>query len=177
MKFHNLLMLVALALAGTVSAQSQAPHVCGAGPGPNEVMAGMSPGGNGVASAPLCYWKAQEQESGSPQPTGYWEKTWGAIAPSPLGGVLGTALGASSKEEAERLALADCTAKGGGACEVQIAYHNQCGVMTVGEKKFFTASAGSESEAKAYGLELCEKEDNNCSVYYAACSEPIFHRF
>ena len=54
------------------------------------------------------------QQQPPPQPTGYWEKTWGAIAPSPKGGVLGTALGASSKEEAERLALEDCKAKGGG---------------------------------------------------------------
>lgn len=115
MKFHDLLMLVALALAGTASAQSQAPHVCGAGPGPNEVMAGMAPGGNGVAPTPLCYWKAQKglSEQQAPRPTGYWEKTWGAIAPSPKGGVLGVAVGAHSKQEAERLALADCRAKGG----------------------------------------------------------------
>jgi hypothetical protein len=31
-------------------------HVCGSGPGPNEVQVGEMPGGNGVAAAPLCVW-------------------------------------------------------------------------------------------------------------------------
>lgn len=180
MKLHALLMFALLAWAGTAAAQTQAPHVCGAGPGPNEVMAGMHQGGNGVAPTPLCYWKSQPQQQPPqqpPQPTGYWEKTWGAIAPSPKGGVLGTALGASSKEEAERLALEDCKAKGGGACEVQIAYRNQCGVMAIGEKKLYTASAATIEEAKAYGIELCSAEDTNCRVYYSACTEPVFHRY
>lgn len=112
-----------------------------------------------------------------PRLAGYWEKTWGAIAPSPAGGAVGSALGASSKEEAERRALADCKQKGGRACQIGIAYHNQCGVMAVGEKKFFTASAGSEAEAKTYGLETCKKEDANCRIYYSACTEPKFHRY
>ncbi|QDH71345.1 DUF4189 domain-containing protein [Lysobacter alkalisoli] len=56
----------------------------------------------------------QMQQPLPPQPTGWWETTWGAIAPSPVGGVLGTAVGAKSEKEAERLALADCKAKGGG---------------------------------------------------------------
>lgn len=179
MKLRAWLMLVSLAFVGPAAAQSQAPHVCGAGPGPNEVMAGMNPGGNGLAPTPLCYWKSQQQpqQQQPPQPTGYWEKTWGAIAPSPKGGVLGTALGASTKEEAEQRALADCKAKGGGACQVELVYRNQCGVMTLGKSMFFTASAATVEDAKAYGIELCEAEDTNCRVYYSACTEPIFHRY
>ena len=179
MKLHAWLMLVSLAFVGPAAAQSQAPHVCGAGPGPNEVMAGMNPGGNGLAPTPLCYWKSQQQpqQQQPPQPTGYWEKTWGAIAPSPKGGVLGTALGASSKEEAERLALADCKAKGGGACEVDLAYHNQCAVMVLGDKVFNTAHAASIEEASNLGLQQCEVESGNCKVYYSACTEPIFHKY
>ena len=122
--------------------------------------------------------KQQPAEQQPPQPTGYWEKTWGAIAPSPVGGVLGTALGASSKEEAERLALADCKAKGGGACEVEIAYHNQCAVMVTGQVNYRFASAGSISEASQLGIKLCEERgDNNCMVYYSACTEPTFHHY
>lgn len=112
-----------------------------------------------------------------PQPAGYWEKTWGAIAPSPVGGVLGTALGASSKEEAERLALEDCKAKGGGACEVEMAYHNQCAVMTVGDEFLGSASAGSIERAQEIGLAACRERDTNCSIYYSACTEPIFHHY
>lgn len=164
-------------ISGSAAAQ-QAPHVCGAGPGPNETMAGVQPAGPGVAPTPLCYWKSGAEGQQVPaQPTGYWEKTWGAIAPSPVGGVLGTAVGASSKEEAERIALADCKAKGGGACEVKLAYHNQCGVMVLGDKKFFTAHGSSEKEAAKEGIEYCKASDSNCSVYYSACTEPVFHKY
>ncbi|WEI17691.1 DUF4189 domain-containing protein [Acinetobacter proteolyticus] len=109
-----------------------------------------------------------------PQPTGYWVKTWGAIAPSPKGGVLGTAVGADSKGEAERLALSDCKKKGGQSCQVDLAYHNQCGVMVVGEKIFNTAHAASIEEASNLGLKQCQKESRNCQVYYSACTEPRF---
>lgn len=117
------------------------------------------------------------QQPPPPQPTGWWEKTWGAIAPSPVGGVLGTALGASSKEEAERLALADCKAKGGGACEVNLAYHNQCAVMIVGDKYLTSYGNATIEEATSRGLEACRKDNTNCRVYYSACTEPIFHKY
>ena len=170
----GVLLLVA---TGSVPAQ-QAPHVCGAGPGPNETVAGVQPAGPGVAPTPLCYWKSGAQQPAAPQPTGYWEKTWGAIAPSPVGGVLGTAVGASSKEEAERIALEDCKTKGGGACEVEIAYHNQCAAMVLGKDNYRFASAASVSEASQVGLNMCkERGDSDCRVYYSACTKPIFHKY
>lgn len=175
----HLLCLGLLGLSG--SAYAQAPHVCGGGPGPNEVMAGMHPGGNGVAPTPLCYWKQQSQQGGSqqsaPQPTGHWVKTWGAIAPSPKGGVLGTAVGADSKAEAERLALADCKKKGGQLCKVDLAYHNQCAVMVLGDKVFNLSGRASIKEATEAGIARCEKEDTNCRVYYSACTEPRFVKY
>lgn len=119
----------------------------------------------------------QQSADPSPQPSGYWQKTWGAIAPSGRDAVLGTALGAGSKEEAEKQALADCRAKGGRGCKVQIAYRNQCGVMTIGDNRLFTASAATTEDAKAYGIELCESSDSNCRVYYSACTEPVFHHY
>ena len=174
----QLLCLGLLGLSGSVYAQT--PHVCGAGPGPNEVMAGMQPGGNGIAPTPLCYWKQQSQQGGSqppPRPTGYWVKTWGAIAPSPKGGVLGTAVGADSKGEAERLALADCKKKGGGACEVRISYHNQCAAMVLGNNIYRTGSAGSKKEAEKLVTDACSQQDTNCRVYYSACTEPRFVKY
>ncbi|QDH71348.1 DUF4189 domain-containing protein [Lysobacter alkalisoli] len=65
------------------------------------------------------YMNSQQQMQQPPQPTGYWETTWGAIAPSPVGGVVGAAVGAKSKKEAERLALKDCEAKGGGRARLE----------------------------------------------------------
>ena len=117
------------------------------------------------------------QQQPPPQPTGYWEKTWGAIAPSPKGGVLGTALGASSKEEAERLALEDCKAKGGAACQVDLVYHNQCAAMVVGDKRLRLQGAESIEAASALAMSRCTDSDTNCKVYYSACTEPIFHRY
>ncbi|GGH28829.1 DUF4189 domain-containing protein [Acinetobacter courvalinii] len=112
------------------------------------------------------------------QPTGYWVKTWGAIAPSPKGGVLGTAVGADSKAEAERLALADCKKKGGQSCEVELAYHNQCSVMVTGKTNYRLASAGSIPEASQLGIQTCKKwGDTNCRVYYSACTEPRFVKY
>ena len=86
-------------------------------------------------------------------------------------------MGALSKEEAERLALADCKAKGGGACEVEIAFHNQCGAMVLGNSELFTASAGTTLDAEDVGIKYCRKHDSNCRVYYSACTEPIFHQY
>lgn len=117
------------------------------------------------------------QQQLPPQPTGYWEKTWGAIAPSPVGGVLGTAVGASSKEEAERLALADCQAKGGGSCQVDLVYHNQCAAMVVGDKRLRLQGAESVEAASELAMSRCEESDTNCKVYYSACTKPIFHKF
>lgn len=177
MKLQSLLVLGLWVFVGNAAAQ-QAPHVCGAGPGPNETMAGVQPAGPGVAPTPLCYWKSGAGgQQAAPQPTGYWEKTWGAIAPSPVGGVLGTAVGASSKEEAERIALADCKTKGGGACEVDIAYHNQCAVMILGDKFISTFGNATVEEASERGLTHCRKSDTNCRVYYSACTKPIFHKY
>lgn len=94
-----------------------------------------------------------------------------------MGGVLGTAQGASSKEEAERLALEDCEVKGGSACKVDLAYHNQCAVMVVGDKIFNTAHAASVEEAADLGMRQCQRESGNCRVYYSACTEQIFHKY
>lgn len=112
-----------------------------------------------------------------PQPTGWWETTWGAIAPSPVGGVLGAAVGARDKEEAERLALVDCKEKGGGSCQVDLVYHNQCAVMVVGDKRLRLQGAESVQAATDLAMARCEESDTNCAVYYSACSEPVFHRY
>ncbi len=139
-----------------------------------------SPAYHAIHNAQSPYYQSPRpaQQSAPPQPSGYWEKTWGAIAPSPAGGILGTALGASSKQEAERRALADCKTKGGGgACLVEIAYHNQCAAMILGERTYSLARAISVESASEIGIRKCREKNKSCSVYYSACTEPIFHNY
>lgn len=78
MKAGKWFVLLLLTLSGGV-VHSQEPHVCGAGPGPDEVIAGVHPGSNGVAPTPLCYWKSDSQP-GLEQSVEQWESRWGAIA-------------------------------------------------------------------------------------------------
>jgi hypothetical protein len=47
-------MLSALVILMPSSASAQ--HVCGAGPGPGEIMVGEQPGGHGISPTPLCDW-------------------------------------------------------------------------------------------------------------------------
>lgn len=121
----------------------------------------------------------QAAEQQSPQPTGYWKKTWGAIAGNPTIGILGSALGASSETEATQQAISDCQSRGGGAgCRIEIAYHNQCAVLVVGDKGSLTARAASIEEASQIGMEKCTEDgDSRCRVHYSACTEPIFHQY
>lgn len=168
MRLQVVLLLCLIGASGVAFAEGGCPQ--GMTPVNNGQNWTCIPGGNDAGNG-------QAQQNAPPRPTGWWEKTWGAIAPSPKGGVLGTAVGASSKDEAERLALADCEAKGGGACKVQVAYHNQCGVMVLGTNELFTARAGSIKDVEDQGLNYCRKHDTNCRVYYSACTEPVFHRY
>jgi len=112
-----------------------------------------------------------------PQPTGYWVKTWGAIATSETNRALGTAVGANSEEEAKRQALFDCKEQKGGGCRVDLTYHNQCAVMVVGKKQLGLSRAASIAEATADGLKECTAKGDNCRVYYSACTEPRFVKY
>ena len=124
--------------------------------------------------------RQQPEQQQPPQPTGYWEKTWGAIATSETGGALGTAVGVSDKARAEEIALADCKEKGGIGCKPAFSYHNQCAVAVIGANTFRMYSASSVEEASIDGMKDCAVSNggaNSCRVYYSACTEPVFHRY
>lgn len=168
MKVQALAFLSLLVLSGSAFAEG------GCDPGYTPVNNGQNwtciPGGNDTSTV-------QPQSNSTKRPSGYWEKTWGAIAPSPKGGVLGTAVGAKTKQAAERLALSDCKAKGGGACKVNLAYHNQCAVMIVGDKYLTSYSNATIEEAANRGLKECNADNTGCRVYYSACTEPIYRQY
>lgn len=99
-----------------------------------------------------------------------WTTTWGAIAADAASASLGTVVGMSSEQEARRAALAQCRAKGGEKCEVDLTYYNQCAVMILGNKTYNTASAQTIERATQLGMKTCSADDTNCRVYYSDCS-------
>ena len=100
----------------------------------------------------------------------------GAIAPSPTDAILGVAESVGSKKEAEQIALKDCKAKGGKDCKVNLAYHNQCAVMIVGDESLESYGNATIAEATQRGLADCNQREKGCRVYYSACAKPIYHR-
>ena len=126
---------------------------------------GMIPeGGQGVSSCrPIPGYNQQ--------PQGHWVHQWGAIATDGPGGHLGVATNMSSKEEAEQTSLADCMSKGGTSCHVEVAYHDQCAAMVVGDTGHNSGGAATIAEAVSYGIQVCtDAGDTHCHAYYTACS-------
>jgi hypothetical protein len=105
------------------------------------------------------------------QPPVHWVDQWGAIATDFSHGSVGTITNMSSRSEAERRALADCEAKGGARCKVEIWYVNQCVTLVAGDTKHITAIGATTDEAIQKGIAECNAGDTNCKAYYIACSQ------
>lgn len=150
----------------------QAPHVCGAGPGSSEDMAGVQAAGPGGAPTPLCYWKP---EVGSQQTALQmrWADRWGAIADDGKG-VSGIVSSMHSKQQAEKSAISECRKRGGGACAVALTYHNQCAAVTRGEHGASLYHAEAKDKAVESAMKNCETKQGAgaCRLYYSGCSLP-----
>ena len=132
---------------------------------------GQFPSQNGPVM--MCVPGSVPGASGSQQPV-VWADRWGAISADGITGSLGVSVDMPSKRKAERAAMADCRAKGGKKCGVDISYYNQCAAMILGDHRYNTSRAATEEKAIALGMGTCEKEgDTNCRVYYSACSTPV----
>jgi hypothetical protein len=134
------------------------------------------PGAQGpVGCAPIPGYDQQQQptrQQTAPPPR--WASGWMAIATDSMKGSLGSATDLPSRDEAERAALADCQAKGGSQCKLQVSYGNGCAAMVAGNKEFNVNGAATLDEAVRIGMKMCAKAgDSNCHVYYSACSLPI----
>lgn len=105
-------------------------------------------------------------------PTPVWKSSYQSIVTDKSKGILGTSSGESSPGLAESAAMADCRAKGGAACEIQITNGNGCVAMVVGSRVMNSNSGQTKDEAERKGIDLCSTEDTNCHVYYSACSLP-----
>lgn len=127
---------------------------------------------NSCVPIPPGYYNNQRLARPQPPPP-RWATRWGAIATDGPKGSLGTASGLSNKSDAERVSLADCRAKGGTQCKVDIAYDNECAAVIVGDGGYNTPTAATVDKAVEIGINTCSTATTNCHVYYSACSLPI----
>lgn len=131
-------------------------------------------GGQGIQGcAPIPGYDQQQPSPAPAAPSPQWKSRWGAIATDGVKGVLGTAIGMADQLGAEKTAMADCLAKGGSTCKIQLSYANGCAAMIVGNRGFSTANGSTKDEAIKKGTKICSADgDTGCHIYYTACSHP-----
>ena len=84
---------------------------------------------------------------------------------------VGVASSQSTKRKAESTAMAQCKARGGKACKVRLAYHNQCAVIAWGDGGSVVQSAASTEIASGLAMKLCQQDgDAGCRIWYSDCS-------
>ncbi|SFK98586.1 protein of unknown function [Lysobacter sp. cf310] len=102
-----------------------------------------------------------------------WATRWGAIATDGANAAFGAASDIPRKRAAQKEALAQCKARGGQACKVDLVYYNQCAVMITGDFKYLSQGAESVRVATEVGMKRCGELDAGCRVYYSGCSLPV----
>lgn len=116
-----------------------------------------------------------------PQPSGWWESSFGAMAADVPNNAVGTAQAFSSRDEAERAAEAECRSNGGQACEVVAWAENRCLAMAWPNGKGggvpATASGKTKKEVDRKAMKLCVAHDGKCEVLVSICNEPKFHKY
>ncbi|WP_324615328.1 MULTISPECIES: DUF4189 domain-containing protein [Stenotrophomonas] len=119
----------------------------------------------------------------SPQPSGEWITTWGAIATSKRTSDAGVSTGQRKKSGAEREALGKCSSAGAKDCQVVLAYFNQCAAWVVPSGQ---TGRGGSGIGRGPTLELAEQEAQKgctndeagaCKVFYTDCTKPIFRTY
>ncbi|WP_436870978.1 DUF4189 domain-containing protein [Acinetobacter courvalinii] len=110
--------------------------------------------------------------SASPPPP-VWADRWGAIA-SDGKGTYGIVSDMTSKRKASKAAIQECKNRGGGACNINLTYYNQCAAVGSNDINSFSYSAPTQAEAEQLALERCVKATSKkCDVYYSGCSTAV----
>ena len=94
---------------------------------------------------------------------------FGAIAYSPSTGSHGWSYDYASREEAERVAVANC-AQHARDCNVPIWFQNACGALAVGPSGYGSGWAINQGLAEAYALGVCGQHSASCSVRRWVCT-------
>lgn len=116
---------------------------------------------------------AADNQQSPPSSQHQWVSQWQALATDSQKAVLGVATGKSSSDDSAQAAVADCKAKGGTTCKVQITYRNGCIAMVVGKTGMNTQGAPTKDGAESAAIAKCSAGDTNCHVYYSACNGAI----
>ncbi|TPG11785.1 DUF4189 domain-containing protein [Rhodanobacter glycinis] len=132
---------------------------------------------NSCVPVPPGYYRNQQQAQ--PQlplpPPPQWVTRWGAIATDAIKGIVGAVTGLSSKNEAQQAAMADCRAKGGSLCKLEIAYDNECVTLAADSMGYSINTGNTVDAANQLAMKTCSAigEHLDCHVYYSACSLPV----
>jgi uncharacterized protein DUF4189 len=94
---------------------------------------------------------------------------FGAIAYSPSTGSHGWSYDYASREEAERVALANCM-QHARDCSVPLWFQNACGALAVGPSGFGTGWGINQGLAESYAIGVCGQYSTNCSVRRWVCT-------
>lgn len=126
---------------------------------------------------PIPGYNQQQQQTTPPRPLGRWESRWGAIATDEPHGIVGSVTGLSSRQAAERGAMADCAAKGGQHCKLETWYSNGCAALVVGDHVYNVTAEASLEQATEQGMKICSRGGvTGCHVHFSACSLPALIR-
>jgi uncharacterized caspase-like protein len=94
---------------------------------------------------------------------------FGAIAYSPSTGAHGWSYDYGSREEAERVAISNCS-QHARDCSVPIWFQNACGALAVGPSGYGTGWGVSQTLAESYAIGVCGQYSANCSVRRWVCT-------
>ena len=159
----NLPLLILAILLTTTSFASRAEGGCPPGQYPQQ--------GHGFQT---CVPMPTPQQDAGDRPTGpVWEDRWQAVATDAAKGVIGASTNVLSQDIATRNALADCRAKGGTQCSVDISAVNSCVSMVAGAEIMNFKAGKTQKEADKKAMDLCNSKDTNCAVLYATCSTAV----
>lgn len=160
MKFRCGFLIIVLLCSGKAAAEGGCP-------------AGYYP--YNTAAAQQCVPIPGSGSNSGSQSTVAYKDRWGAISidSTVSKGGIGTVTGLASKRKAEKAALSQCRASGGGdGCQVLLTYYNQCGVIAWGDNYLKTMGAATVESASKLALEDCSKNTSGCQIYYSGCSYP-----
>lgn len=103
-----------------------------------------------------------------------WATRWGAIAIDGTKGILGAVIGAKSKKLANKAAIAQCRANGGGdnCKKAPFSYYNQCAAIAWGDTTYRGGGRPAVEEAKRDAMQSCSNATTSCKIVYAGCSLP-----